>query len=355
MILRKKAIAVAMSGGIDSACAAAILKEEGWEVVGIHLVLPLPLKQREEKLRKALLVSGELNIALYPLDVGNFFQKRVIDYFISAYHFGLTPNPCVVCNNMVKFEQIISWMNGKGIDCIATGHYARVRRSSNKRYIDLLKGMDKKKDQSYFLHRLDQSYLSKTLFPLGDMTKAEIYKEAEERGLSASIHPESQEICFIPDNNYRSFFKSRIDTSTLSRGKIIDLEGNVLGTHSGTYAYTIGQRQGLGIGAKEPLYVSQIRPETNTIVVGPKEALFTSTLTAEDFNWIGIRRGEKTLRVQAQIRYRHEPADGTLTIISPDIVHFEFDTPQWAITPGQAFVCYEGEKVLGGGWIRKSI
>jgi tRNA-specific 2-thiouridylase len=353
MILRKKTIAVAMSGGIDSACAAALLKEEGWDVVGIHLVLPLPLKQREEKLRKALLISSELNIALYPLDVRNFFQKTVIDYFIEAYYLGLTPNPCVVCNNMVKFERIISWMDGKGIDYIATGHYARVKRSSNARYSDLLKGTDRQKDQSYFLHRLGQSHLSKTVFPLGDMTKAEIYKKVEERGLSASIHRESQEICFIPDNNYRSFFKSRIDTRTLSGGNIIDLEDNVLGVHSGTYAYTIGQRQGLGIGAKEPLYVCQIRPETNVIVVGPKKALFTSTLTAVDFNWIGIRREEKMLRVQAQIRYRHEPADGTLTVISPDIVHFEFDTPQLAITPGQAFVCYEGEKVLGGGWIKK--
>jgi len=174
MILRKKAVAVAISGGIDSACAAAILKEEGWEVVGIHLVLPLPLKQREEKLRRASLVSGELNIALCPLDVRNFFQKRVIDYFINAYYLGLTPNPCIVCNNMVKFERIISWMNGKGINFIATGHYARLRRSSDSRYIDLLKGADKKKDQSYFLHRLGQSHLSKTLFPLGGMTKAEI-------------------------------------------------------------------------------------------------------------------------------------------------------------------------------------
>ncbi|MBW2006396.1 MAG: tRNA 2-thiouridine(34) synthase MnmA [Deltaproteobacteria bacterium] len=349
--MRKKAIAVAISGGIDSACASAILKEEGWEVVGIHLVLPLPLKQREEKLRNALLVSRELNIALYPLDVRNFFQKRVIDYFTRSYSLGLTPNPCVVCNYVVKFGQIIKWMDNKRIDYLATGHYARVTRSSNKRYIDLLKGKDRQKDQSYFLHRLGQSHLSKTLFPLGDMTKAEIYKEAEERGLSASIHPESQEICFIPDNNYRSFLKSRIDKSTLSQGDIIDLEGNVLGVHSGTYAYTIGQRQGLGISSREPLYVCQIRPETNEIVVGTREALFTATLTAEEFNWIGIPRGEPKLRVQAQIRYRHEPADGTLTIISPDIVHFEFDTPQWAITPGQAFVCYEGEKVLGGGWI----
>jgi len=354
MILReKKVIAVAISGGIDSACAAAILKDEGWEVLGIHLVLPLPLMQREEKLRKARLVSRELNIPLHPLDVRNFFQKRVIDYFISAYWMGLTPNPCVVCNSMIKFERIISWMNGKGIDCMATGHYARVRRNSDGRYSELLRGKDRKKDQSYFLHRLGQSHLSKTLFPLGDMTKAEMYQKAGEMGLSALMHPESQEICFIPDNNYKSFVTSRVDTSMLSNGDIIDCEGNVLGAHSGTYAYTIGQRHGLGIGSREPLYVCQIKPETNTIVAGPKEALFTTTLTAESFNWIGDFKGKKTLRVQAQIRYRHEPADGTLTIISPDSVQFEFDTPQWAITPGQAFVCYEGEKVLGGGWIRK--
>jgi len=254
---------------------------------------------------------------------------------------------------VVKFGQIIKWMDNKRIDYLATGHYARVTRSSNRRYIDLLKGKDRQKEQSYFLHRLNQSHLSRTIFPLGDLKKAEISLLAKERGLSASIHPESQEICFIPDNNYRSFLKSRVDKSMLSYGDIIDLNGNVLGVHSGTYAYTIGQRHGLGIGAKEPLYVCQIRPETNTVVVGPREALFTSTITAEDFNWIGAMPEEKKIRVQAQIRYRHEPADGTLTIISPDIVHFEFDAPQWAITPGQAFVCYEGEKVLGGGWIKK--
>ena len=351
--MRKKTVAVAISGGIDSACAAAILKEEGWEVVGVHLILPLPLKQREEKLRKALLVSGELNIAVYPLDVRNFFQKTVIDYFLNAYHLGLTPNPCVVCNNMVKFDRIISWMSMKGINYMATGHYARLRRSSDSQYIDILRGTDRQKDQSYFLHRLGQSHLKKTLFPLGEMTKTEVCKEAEERGLSALMHTESQEICFIPDNNYRSFFKRRTTINMLLNGNIIDLAGNVLGVHSGIYAYTIGQRQGLGIAAKEPLYVCRISHETNTIVVGPKEKLFSSSLTAVDFNWIGIPRVEKTLRVQAQIRYRHEPADGTLSIISPDIVHFEFDTPQWAITPGQAFVCYEGEKVLGGGWIQK--
>jgi len=353
MILKKKTIAVALSGGVDSSYAASILKDEGWNIIGIHLLLPISPKERAEKVRITKLLSDRLNIPLYLLDVNNSFQKEVIDYFIRSYSLGLTPNPCVVCNYVVKFGQIIKWMDNKRIDYLATGHYARVRRSSNKIYIDLLRGKDRQKDQSYFLHRLNQSHLSRTIFPLGDLKKAEISLLAKERGLSASIHPESQEICFIPDNNYRSFLKSRVDKSMLSHGDIIDLEGNVLGIHSGTYAYTIGQRQGLGIGAKEPLYVCQIRPGTNEIVVGPREALFTTTLTAEDFNWIGALPEEKKIRVQAQIRYRHEPADGTLTIISPDIVHFEFDTPQWAITPGQAFVCYDGEKVLGGGWIRK--
>jgi len=353
MILKKKTIAVALSGGVDSSYAASILKDEGWNIIGIHLLLPISPKERAEKVRITKLLSDRLNIPLYLLDVNNSFQKEVIDYFIRSYSLGLTPNPCVVCNYVVKFGQIIKWMDNKRIDYLATGHYARVTRSSNRRYIDLLKGKDRQKEQSYFLHRLNQSHLSRTIFPLGDLKKAEISLLAKERGLSASIHPESQEICFIPDNNYRSFLKSRVDKSMLSYGDIIDLNGNVLGVHSGTYAYTIGQRHGLGIGAKEPLYVCQIRPETNTVVVGPREALFTSTITAEDFNWIGAMPEEKKIRVQAQIRYRHEPADGTLTIISPDIVHFEFDAPQWAITPGQAFVCYEGEKVLGGGWIKK--
>lgn len=353
MILRKKTIAVALSGGVDSSYAASILKDEGWNIIGIHLLLPISPKERAEKVRITKLLSDRLNIPLYLLDVNNSFQKEVIDYFTRSYFLGLTPNPCVVCNYVVKFEQIIKWMDNKRIDYLATGHYARVRENGNGKYRELIKGKDRGKDQSYFLHRLNQSHLSRTIFPLGDLKKAEISLLAKEKGLSQSIYLESQEICFIPNNNYKSFFKKQVNIKLPPPGNIVDLDANVLGVHSGFYAYTIGQRHGLGVGSREPLYVCQIRPETNEIVVGPREALFTTTLTAEDFNWIGIRPNKKTLRVQAQIRYRHEPADGTLTIISPDIVHFEFDTPQWAITPGQAFVCYEGEKVLGGGWIKK--
>ncbi|HUU41087.1 MAG TPA: tRNA 2-thiouridine(34) synthase MnmA, partial [Desulfatiglandales bacterium] len=321
MIKRKNTVAVALSGGIDSSCAAAILIDSGWEVVGIHLIIPTNQKECEIKIKKARLVSEALNIPLYFLDARHFFQKKVIDYFISSYFSGLTPNPCVVCNQVVKFEQIIQWMSAKGIDFFATGHYARVKKNSTGRYIDLLRGIDERKDQSYFLHRLNQSHLSRTIFPLGCWTKEDIYILAKEKSLPESMYTEyteSQEICFIPDNDYRAFFKSQVDERLVSPGNIINSGGDIIGTHSGTYAYTIGQRHGLGISATEPLYVSRIMPEVNQIAVAPKEMLFTSTLMAEDFNWIVNRPRAKKLKLQAQIRYRHKPAEGTLTVISPD-------------------------------------
>jgi len=353
MIQRKETIAVALSGGVDSSYVATMLKEEGCNVIGVHLLLPLTPRERAKKVEIVRLLSKGLDIPLYFLDVRDFFRKEVIDYFVRSYYSGLTPNPCVVCNYLVKFEEIIKWMDKKGIEYLATGHYARVRENSNGKYRELLKGEDGQKDQSYFLHRLNQSHLSRVTFPLGGMTKAAIYLMAEEKGLPWSIHPESQEICFIPNNNYRSFLERQVNGKMPSPGNIVDLEGNVLGVHSGTHAYTIGQRQGLGIASREPLYVYQVKPDTNEVVAGPRKALFTQTLTAGDFSWIGAQPGRKKVRVQAQIRYRHQPADGTLTIILPNLVQFEFDQPQWAITPGQALVCYEGEKVLGGGWIKE--
>ena len=276
------------------------------------------------------------------------------DYFVNAYRAGLTPNPCVVCNRTVKFEQIVKWMDMKGIDFFATGHYARMEKDSSGKYINLLKGADKQKDQSYFLHRINQHHLSRTIFPLGDLTKEDVYRLAKKKKLPESIYHESQEICFIPDDDYRAFFRNNVDNRLLQNGAIVDRKGKALGTHSGIYAYTIGQRQGLGISARKPLYVCRIMPEKNQIEVGHKEMLLTKTLTANDFNWIGIRAQSKKIRVKAQIRYRHTPSAGTLTIASPDLVQFEFDEPQWAITPGQALVCYDGERVLGGGWIAKS-
>jgi len=345
----KKSVAVALSGGMDSFYAARLLKDEGWDVVGVHLVLPFVQQERE---RSVSLLSYELDIPLFFLDVRDFFQKKVIDYFINSYLNGITPNPCVVCNQLIKFEKVIEWMDERGIDFLATGHYARVRKSPSGRYMELLKGSDGSKDQSYFLHRLSQAHLSRAVFPLGAITKEEVSLRARGRGLPEVFHSESQEVCFIPDNDYRALLQGTMGEEIPFSGAIVDLQGNVLGSHRGIHAYTIGQRHGLGIASKDPLYVYRIRPEKHEIVVAPREHLFSQSLVAEDFHWIGPKSDSQTIKVQAQIRYRHRPAEGTLTILSADRVRCDFGEPQWSITPGQALVCYEGERVLGGGWIK---
>jgi tRNA-specific 2-thiouridylase len=349
----KKSIAVALSGGMDSFYAARALKKGGWDVVGVHLLLPIEHQERNKRLKTLDLLTDELGIQLCFLDLRDYFQEKIIDYFIDSYLNGITPNPCVVCNRLIKFEKLIEWMDEKGIDCLATGHYARVSNSSRGNYSELLKGKDGRKDQSYFLHRLTQAHLSRAVFPLGDITKEEVKIKARGRGLPEAFHSESQEICFIPDNDYRSLIQGKTRKGVSSSGNIVDLEDNVLGTHTGTHAYTIGQRHGLGIASRQPLYVCKIRPETNEIVVAPRQHLYSQSLIAEDFHWIGHKPDVKTIRVQAQIRYRHRPAESTLTILSAGRVRCEFDEPQWAITPGQALVCYEGERVMGGGWITK--
>ncbi len=353
MIRRRKRVAVALSGGIDSTYAALVLKEEGWDVIGVHLLIPLPRNEREKRARLVNSIRDRLDIPLHFLDVKEPFEKEVIDYFIRAYARGVTPNPCVVCNSRIKFEEMITWIDQNMVDYFATGHYARVRKRSKGKDMELLRGKDEEKDQSYFLYRLNQYQLSRTLLPLGEVTKPEVYLKVEHMGLTELVRHESQEICFIPGNDYRSFFDAQPTKRFLSAGNIVDREGTVLGVHSGTYAYTIGQRQGLGIASREPLYVCQIRPEANEVAVAPRDALFSRALTAGEFTWIGDPPVKGRLKVEAQIRYRHEPAPGTLTVLKSDLVHFEFDQPQWAITPGQALVCYEGERVIGGGWIRR--
>jgi tRNA-specific 2-thiouridylase len=349
----KKSVAVALSGGIDSLYAAKVLRDEGWDVVGVHLLLPIPPRDRARRIKAIRLLSDDLHIPLFFLDVKDSFKKKVIDYLISSYCLGTTPNPCVVCNHEIKFERIIAWMDTRGIDWFATGHYARVRKSSRGNYTELLKGKDAHKDQSYFLHRLNQAHLSRTVFPLGDITKDEVKLQAGGRELPRGFHSESQEICFVSDNDYRTLLQGKMSGEMPSSGNIVDLQGNVLGTHTGTYAYTVGQRHGLGIASRNPLYVSRIRPETNEIVVAPREGLFSKSLVAEDFHWIGPKPDAETIRGHAKIRYRHRPANSTLTVLSQGLVRCEFDEPQWAITPGQALVCYKGDRVLGGGWIRR--
>ena len=354
MSRRNKRVVVALSGGLDSAFAALSLIDEGWHVEGIHLILPLPAREQETKEKAVKAIGERLRIPLHLLDVRDLFRKHVIDYFVRAYSSGITPNPCVVCNHLIKFKQIVTWIRDNGFDYMATGHYARIRRRSNGTHVDLLRGKDTNKDQSYFLHRLNQHHLSRLILPAGNRKKEDLHREAKNMDLLGSMRHESQEICFVPDNDYRSFLNSRAARGALSSGNIVDLNGTILGAHSGTHAYTIGQRHGLGIASTEPLYVYEIRAETQEIVVGPRETLYSKTLCADDYTWVGTRPRQREIRVEAQIRYRHKPASGTLTVVSADTVCFEFDDPQWAITPGQALVCYDGEKVLGGGWIRKA-
>jgi len=353
MSKRKKSVAVALSGGMDSFYAARLLRDEGREVVGIHLILPIGPQERERRKEAVLLLANELGIPLFFVDVGGSFEEKVIDYFIDAYLNGITPNPCVVCNQLIKFDEILKWADEKGIDCLATGHYARVCRSSRSNHTELLKGKDRGKDQSYFLHRLKQEHLSRAVFPLGDFTKEEVCLMARGSGIPEIFHTESQEICFIPDNDYRSLLREKRGNGIPSPGNIIDLQDNVLGSHGGIHAYTIGQRHGLGISSGDPLYVCRISPEKNEIAVAPRQYLFSQSLIAEEFHWIGSKPDDRPIRVHAQIRYRHRPAKAIIAILADNRVRCDFDEPQWAATPGQALVCYEGERVLGGGWIKK--
>ena len=345
---------MALSGGVDSAVAAASLKMAGWEVYGLHFLLSSSQSRTEGGTTAVKRVGEHLDIPLEVLDLRKTFRRCVIDPFIDDYLNGLTPNPCVVCNQMIKFEYLLNYAEQRKIGYIGTGHYVKVRKMHESQYIELLRGKDKSKEQSYFLHRLNQSYLSKAIFPLGETTKEKVRKQACKMGLPVNTIPESQEICFVPENDYRSFVERKRGLGVNKPGKIINDHGEILGEHGGTFRYTIGQRQRLGIASTRPYYVKEIRPETNEVVVGRKETLYSSKVETKGFNWIGEVPNRTVMEAQAQIRYRHRPALGNLEIISSDQVRFIFNDPQWAITPGQALVCYEGERVLGGGWIKRT-
>jgi tRNA-specific 2-thiouridylase len=342
-----------MSGGVDSSIAAALLKTAGWEVCGLHFLLPAPPSMatlREDRARRA---AKQVQVPLEIVDLRDEFADRIIEPFVAGYLEGLTPNPCVRCNVLIKFDCLLSHARVHTIDCVATGHYARVGKRDGGESVGLLRGKDAGKEQSYFLHRLGQVHLSRTVFPLGEMTKEAVRQEARHQGLFVHSLPGSQEICFVPEGDYRLFVEKQRGGGIKRRGNIIDDQGDVVGKHEGAYRYTIGQRQGLGIASPRPFYVKEIRVETNELVVGRKETLFSRVVEAEQFNWVEGVPPQKLMEAMAQIRYRHTPAAGRLEVISQDRVRFIFDVPQWAITPGQALVCYTGDRVLGGGWIRR--
>ncbi len=336
-----------MSGGVDSAVAAALLKETGHNVTGVTMKITNDSRAGMD----AATIASRLGIPHHVIDLQGIFQRKIIDYFCGEYGRGRTPNPCILCNRYIKFGALWEEVEKMGAAILATGHYARREKDKSGRYI-LKKGRDKNKDQSYFLCQLTQEQLSRTMFPIGNLTKEEVMEIAAELGLPARNRPESQEICFIPGNDHAAFI-DKYTAESDRPGPILDEAGKTLGQHRGIASYTVGQRKGLGIATAEPLYVTTIESEQNAVIVGTKEQTYDTELTAGGLNWIAIDAPENSIKVKAKIRYRHTEAEATVIPQDDGMFCVRFTEPQMAITPGQAIVFYDGDKVLGGSTIIK--
>ena len=349
-----------MSGGVDSSATAALLIEQGYEVIGITLKLwPQDCVNRAEDkccgpqaVTDARSVCDKLGVPYYLVDESAEFHKHVIQYFADEYKAGRTPNPCVMCNQNLKFGRLIDRADQLGADFIATGHFARVEKSADGSRHLLKRGLDSRKDQSYFLFSLRQDQLARILFPLGEKTKSDTREVARQCQLKTADKEESMEICFVPDNNYGGFLQSA-SLVQKHRGDIVDLHGQILGQHDGIEFYTIGQRKGLGLTTAKPVYVVELDVEKNRVVVGDDSALDRDEFIADRCNWHPFEQLMEPVEVVAKIRYNHPGTAATVTPLENNRVKVKLHTPQRAITPGQAAVFYQDDLVLGGGWIMR--
>jgi tRNA-specific 2-thiouridylase len=369
-MLNFKTIAVAMSGGVDSSTVAAMLRAEGYDVVGLTMQLwnQRRLAGREgmpesvqgrccslDDVYDARRVAETIGIPYYVVNHEDRFERDVVRPFVQEYLSGRTPIPCSLCNNHLKFDQLLTVAQQIGADAVATGHYARVEfDDSTERWL-LKRPTDRSKDQTYFLFGLTQEQLSRTLFPLGGMIKPEVRELARKHGLALAEKPDSQEICFVPGGDYKKFLDAYLaeqgDSLPDTAGELVTTDGRVIGEHSGIHNFTVGQRKGLGVATGSPLYVLQINGDKRQVTVGEQENLYSRTLLTKRTNLISIDNLSDPMRVSVKIRHRHEPATAAIEKTGPDEILVTFDQPQRAVTPGQAAVFYDGDVVVGGGWI----
>ena len=352
----KKAL-IAMSGGVDSSLAAKLIKDAGYDCIGCTMKLydneDIGISRKHtccslDDVEDARSVAYKIGIPYYVFNYKDGFRENVIRRFVEAYESGRTPNPCIDCNRYMKFDRLLNQATVLGCDYVVTGHYARIEEKYGVYY--LKKALDETKDQSYVLYSLTQEQLAHTLFPLGNMQKSQVRRLAEENQFINADKPDSQDICFVPSGDYTEFLERYTGKKYLP-GNFLDVDGNVIGQHKGTIHYTIGQRKGLAVALGKPMYVRQIDVAANTVTLVEDSGLYSDTLTATDFNWICDKQPAEAVRCQAKIRYRHREQPANVYPLPDGTVKVIFDTPQRAITPGQAVVLYDGDIVLGGGRI----